>query len=260
MAIHPALFVSHGAPSLLMEPHPAGDFLSGLAGQMERPAAVVVMTAHWATPAPRLSSAAAPETIHDFSGFAEDLYRMTYPAPGLPALAAEAAGLLRAAGLEADLDPRRGFDHGTWVPLALMFPAADLPVVQLSVQPRRDPAHHWRLGEALRPLRSRGILLLASGSLTHDLSAWWRGAPPGQETADSAGFAAWMADRIEGGATAELLEYRRLAPAAERSHPTDEHLLPLFAAMGAGTPGQPGRRIHASSDRGALRLDAYRFD
>jgi 4,5-DOPA dioxygenase extradiol len=163
MTAIPALFVSHGAPTQVVEPGPAREFLVGLREPVERPRAILCATAHWTTEAPRLGAAAVPETIHDFSGFPEALYRLRYPAPGDPDLAERATGLLREAGLPTDLDRERGLDHGTWPPLLVAWPEADIPVVQLSVQPARDVAHHLAVGRALAPLREDGVLVLGSG-------------------------------------------------------------------------------------------------
>lgn len=255
----PALFVSHGAPTLLIEDHPARDFLAALGTTLPRPDAILAISAHWTTGRPLLSAAARPETVHDFGGFPEALYRLRYPAPGSPALAERAATLLAAAGLDAGLDPRRGLDHGAWVPLMLAYPAADIPVVQLSVQPGRDPAHHLDLGAALHPLRAERVLILASGSATHDVASYFSTGSQAAEPDWVSGFADWMAACIAALDTASLLAYRATAPAAVRNHPSEEHLLPLFVALGAATPGIPGRPIHVSCDR-VLRMDAYRFD
>ncbi|MDA8231851.1 MAG: class III extradiol ring-cleavage dioxygenase [Magnetospirillum sp.] len=258
MTAFPGLFVSHGAPTLATGDHPARAFLSALGARLGRPEAIVVVTAHWTTRQPSLSAGAHPATIHDFRGFPPDLYTLLYPAPGAPGLARLAAGRLRTAGLEADIDESRGLDHGTWVPLLLMYPAADIPVVQVSVQPGLGPAHHLRLGRALAPLRRENILVMGSGAATHNLAEYGDAASP--EPSWARDFAEWLAENVEAGSTDALLDYRARAPAAARNHPTDEHLLPLFAALGAATPGTPGRRIHASTDHGVLRLDAYRWD
>lgn len=257
----PSIFVSHGAPTLPIEESPARRFLSSLPELLpERPAAILAVSAHWETDRPTVGSAAAPATIHDFFGFPEPLYRMRYPAPGAPDLAARAAGLLGEAGLPVLADDRRGLDHGAWVPLSLAWPAADIPVAPLSVQPRRGPRHHLALGEALRPLRGEGVLILASGSLTHDLSGFRadRDRPDAAEPEWVADFAAWIDAALTSGETDRLAGYRAAAPFAVRNHPTEEHLLPLFVAAGAGTGG--ARRLHRSVSHGALRMDAYAFD
>jgi 4,5-DOPA dioxygenase extradiol len=176
--IQPSLFLSHGAPDLALSDAPARAFLEGFFDQWpERPKAILVASAHWETRGVMISGTAKPETIHDFGGFAPELYKMRYPAPGAPALAERIAALLAAQGIAAAIDPDRGLDHGAWVPLALMAPAADIPVLQLSLQTHLGPAHHWKLGKALQALRNEGVLIVGSGSFTHDLSAFFRARP-----------------------------------------------------------------------------------
>jgi len=252
----PALFVSHGAPTLVIEDSPARSFLAGLGRQLGRPEAVVVLSAHWGTARPMVGTAPALETIHDFYGFPEALYRVRYPAAGDPALAREVAGLLEGAGL----DPARGLDHGAWAPLLLMYPEADIPVVPVSIQPERDATHHYRLGEALRPLRDRNILVLASGAASHNLGAYRQQRPDDPVPAWLAAFTGWLAASIAAGDTASLLDFERTAPGAAMNHPTTEHVLPLFAALGAGTPGVPGRQLYAGVEHGVIAMDAYGFD
>ena len=260
MTRQPALFVSHGAPTLALEPGPTRGFLAQLGAGLARPTAILVVSAHWETAAPAVSTAAQPETIHDFSGFPDALYRMCYAAPGAPDLAQQAMQLLNAAGLSVTAVPDRGLDHGAWVPLQLMFPEADIPVTQLAVQTRQGPVHHLRLGEALRPLRDAGVLIIGSGSVTHNLREVGRhdyAAPPPAWVSE---FNDWLAAAVEAERTVELLDYRRLAPHAARNHPTEEHLLPLFATLGAATPGARPQRLHAGYTYGVLGMDVYLFD
>ena len=260
MSAIPSLFVSHGAPTLPLEDSPARHFISRLGAELSPPKAILAISAHWETDRPAVSAAEKPETIHDFHGFPEALYRLRYPAPGSPDLAQRVAGVLHAQGFATDIDASRGLDHGAWTPLLLMYPEAKLPVTQLSVQPNRDATHHWRLGEALRPLRDEGVLILASGSATHNLREF-RGNTAQSEPAEWAkAFGEWLASTLEHGRTEDLLDYRTRAPEAVRNHPTDEHLLPLFVAAGAGTPGEPAKRIHSSYAYGVIGMDAYRFD
>lgn len=256
----PALFVSHGAPTLPLEDSPARHFIAGLGAELPRPAAILAVSAHWETPRPSVSAAERPETIHDFHGFPEALYRLRYPAAGAPQLARRVAHLLRDAGLSVDIDEDRGLDHGAWTPLLLMYPQAAIPVTQLSIQPQQDARYHWQLGEALRPLRDDGVLILASGSATHNLREF-RGRAASSDAAPWArAFGEWLADTLEHGRTDDLLDYRGRAPEAVRNHPTDEHLLPVFVAAGAGTPGAAPKRIHSSYAYGVIGMDAYRFD
>lgn len=252
----PAYFVSHGAPTLAIEPSPARDFLSKFGADLGRPSAIAVISAHWETPEARVSTADPPRTIHDFGGFPDALYQIRYAAPGAPEIAAEAARLLGAAGIPTSLDAARGLDHGAWVPLSLLRPQADIPVFQVSVQPRLGPAHAAAVGAALSPLRDAGVILLASGSLTHNLRALdWDAADVADPRALA--FADWIDAAIAADDRAALLDYRARAPYAAFHHPTEEHLLPLFAALGASSG--PGKRIHTSATFGNLMMDAYEF-
>ena len=259
-AQQPALFLSHGAPTLALEPGSTRDFLAALGAGLPRPRAILVISAHWETAAPAVSTAVRPETIHDFYGFPQALYAMRYPAPGAPELAQRARELLLETGIAATGVADRGLDHGAWMPLLLMYPQADIPVTQLAVQTRLGPAHHLHLGEALRPLRGEGVLIIGSGSATHNLGGFGGhrhdSPPPDWVSA----FNDWLAEAIAAGRTADLLDYRRLAPHAVRNHPTEEHLLPLFAACGAGTPGVQPRHIHNGYTYGVIGMDAWRFD
>ncbi|MDP1537989.1 MAG: class III extradiol ring-cleavage dioxygenase [Burkholderiales bacterium] len=259
-AQQPALFVSHGAPTLALEPGPTRGFLAELGAALPRPRAILVVSAHWETAAPAVSAAAHPETIHDFYGFPEALYAMRYPAPGAPGLAARAAELLAASGFSGTTAVERGLDHGAWVPLMLMCPEADIPVIQLAVQTALGPAHHWRLGEALRPLRDQGVLIIGSGSVTHNLREFGHhrhDSPPPSWVSE---FNGWLHDKVVSLDQQALLDYRARAPQAARNHPTEEHLLPLFVAAGAATPGSRPERLHSAYTYGVIGMDAYRFD
>ena len=255
----PALYVSHGSPMTALAPGRVGARLAELARALPRPRAVVVASAHWLTLRPQVGAAARPETLHDFGGFPQALFELRYPAPGEPALAHEIADLLAGAGLSVDVDPGRGFDHGVWVPLRLLYPDADIPVVPLSIQPALGPAHACAVGRALAPLRDAGVLVIGSGSLTHNLHDW-RGADT-PEAPYVRPFTDWVEARMRDDDVDALLDYRRRAPFATRGHPTDAHLRPLFAAMGAaGDAGLGAQRIEAGIDLGILAMDLYRFD
>ncbi len=256
----PAIFVSHGAPTLPIEASPARDFLSGLGKTLGKPKAILVVSAHWEGSEAAVSASEQPETIHDFFGFPQELYRMAYPAPGAPELASRVSKLLGGKGIVAHVHPTRGFDHGAWVPLLLMYPDADIPVTQLSVQPPLGTAHHFQLGEAVRPLRDEGVLILASGGATHNLYEFGRHRRDAPAPAWVTGFQEWLANTVESGKTDDLLHYRERGPDAARNHPSEEHFLPIFVAAGAGDPGVAGRRIHRSHTFGILAMDAYRFD
>jgi len=217
-------------------------------------------SAHWLGRTPTVSAAERPRTIHDFGGFPEALYQLQYPAPGAPELAQDVAARLAAAGLSPLIDPQRGLDHGAWVPLRFLYPQADIPVLQLSIQPALGPAHQWAMGRALAPLRADGVLLVGSGSITHNLHDWHHYAQGG-EAPYVRPFIQWVEQKLHADDVPALLDYRRQAPFAEQAHPTDEHLLPLHFAMGAaGTDRLGARRIDAGIDMGFLAMDIYRFD
>lgn len=256
----PSLFISHGAPSLVVEDVPAREFLCGLGKHLgERPVAILVVSAHWETASPTVSAPTTNEIIHDFSGFARELYGLTYKAPTAPALADRVKEVLNAAEIGCDVDGGRGLDHGAWVPLMLMYPDAQIPVAQLSIQSHFGPGHHFQVGHALAPLRQEGVLILASGSFTHDLSEFRFSSEtvPIGEPGWVSEFAAWMDGALLAGRTCDLIDYRSRAPHAAKNHPTDEHLLPLFVALGAG--GGRAQRLHASATHNVLRMDAYAF-
>lgn len=251
----PPLFISHGAPSLVIEDHPARDFLAGL-GRTLAPTAVVVASAHWTTGEPTVSSAAQPATIHDFGGFPDELFRMRHPAPGAPDLARRIVDLLAAADLPCRSEDR-GLDHGAWVPLKLMDPEARWPVVSLAVQPGKDAAHHLALGRALAPLAREGVLVIGSGSATHDLrSVAWdvREAPAWVRSFDD-----WLTTTLAAGDQDALAAWDG-APDALRNHPSPEHFIPLLVAAGAAGPGWRGRALHRSIAHRVLSMAVFAFD
>ncbi|WP_314388665.1 class III extradiol ring-cleavage dioxygenase [Pseudomonas brenneri] len=252
----PSLFISHGSPMLALQPGASGPALQRLAADLPRPRAIVVMSAHWESRELLVSGSPAPETWHDFGGFPRELFAVQYPAPGDPALAQQIVELLAADGLPARLDNQRPFDHGTWVPLSLMYPAADIPVVQVSLPSHMGPALQTRIGQALRSLREQGVLLIGSGSITHNLGELdWRAGP--QSIEPWAGdFRDWVVDKLSAQDETALHDYRKQAPYAERSHPSDEHLLPLYFARGAGGEFSIA---HQGFTLGALGMDIYRF-
>jgi 4,5-DOPA dioxygenase extradiol len=234
MARLPSVFISHGAPTLPIDPSmPSAEFAT-LADRLPRPRAILILSAHWGTMQPLASIATRPETIHDFYGFPPALYELRYPAPGAPELGARAAELLNANGVPA-ATADHGLDHGAWVPLLLMFPEADVPVAQLSIQPRLDAAHHYRVGRALRALRDEGVMIVGSGQITHNLRAADFGARPEDADPRVTEFTDWFEARLAERDIDALLDYRRRAPHAVLMHPTDEHLLPVFSALGAAS-------------------------
>jgi 4,5-DOPA dioxygenase extradiol len=255
----PAIFLSHGAPTLAVEDGSDTQAWAQLANELPRPESILVVSAHWDTDGPAVSTAPRPETIHDFFGFPRELYEQRYPAPGAPALAKEVARRVELAGLICDIDAERGLDHGAWVPLKWMYPQADIPVTQLSVQSRRGTRHHYELGRALAAFRDEGTLVLASGGIVHNLrDLEWHLRGTRQATDWARTFNEWIAARVASGAIDELIGYRRIAPQAERSHPTEEHFDPFFVGLGAG--GLPARRLELGFDLGSLGMDGYVFD
>ncbi|MFD2262060.1 DODA-type extradiol aromatic ring-opening family dioxygenase [Lacibacterium aquatile] len=254
MVAMPTLFVSHGSPMMPLEDIPAKRFLAGLATTLPRPTAILSVSAHWETETPEVSAVAQPETIHDFYGFPPALYALQYPAPGAPALAQRVAELTGAA-----IDPIRGLDHGAWTPLLLAYPDADVPVTQVSIQPHAGPAHQYALGEALRPLRDEGVLIVASGGISHNLREWFRGAPGSGPRPWMSEFTEWMAEHLETRDDEAVIDYRQRAPHAAQNHPRDEHFQPLHVALGAATPGVAGKRIHQSHDMFGVPMDTYMF-
>ena len=254
------LFVPHGAPTFALRPGEAGAALVAVATSLPRPRAIVIVSAHWETAQPSVGFAERPETIHDFSGFPEALYDMHYPAMGSREASSEVLDALLDAGFMAQPDARRGLDHGAWLPLRLMFPDADVPVLPLSIQSHQGPEHHYRLGQALAPLTSQGILILASGNLTHNLSDYHRASMNGgQSPAYVRSFADWMWSRLQAHDLTALLDYRQQAPEAVRAHPRDEHLMPLYVALGAAGEKAIPQRLYAGIDDYVIAMDAFAF-
>lgn len=253
----PSIFISHGSPMLALEPGASGPALLQLAAELPRPKAIVLVSAHWETTDLRVTGATDPATLHDFQGFPPALYQIRYPAPGQPELAAKLVEQLKTAGLNAQIDPERPFDHGAWVPLSLMYPQAKIPVVQLSLPSKQGPAMQTRIGQALAGLREQDVLLIGSGSITHNLGELDWQAGPEAVTPWAEAFRNWIVERLEHGDTAALHDYLQQAPHARRNHPSAEHLLPLFFARAAG---QHFSVVHQGFTLGALGMDIYRFD
>lgn len=256
----PSLYISHGSPMTALQPGLTGERLAGLAAVLPRPKAIVIASAHWLSRRVQVGSATAPETIHDFGGFPAALYQLQYPAPGAPTLADRAMQLLDRAGMTPVANPDRGLDHGAWVPLRLLYPAADIPVLPISIQPDLGPTHQYALGQALAPLRDEGVLVIGSGSITHNLHDLRAGYSDERQAPYVKPFIEWIEQKLATGDIEALLDYRRQAPFAERAHPTDEHLLPLFVALGAAGAHAHAQRIDAGIDMGLLAMDIYRFD
>lgn len=264
----PTLFIPHGGgPCFFMDP-PPGDphawdamasHLRGIAGSIgTKPRAILVISAHWETSRPTVTTAERPPLLFDYYGFPEHTYRLEYPAPGSPALAARVRALLAADGIAVDEDAQRGFDHGVFVPFLLMFPDADIPIVQLSLRADLDPASHLAIGRALAPLRDEGVLIVGSGMSYHNLRRFW--STDAQDVGAAAQFDAWLTAAVETRDTsardAQLDVWDR-APGARVAHPRSEHLLPLLVAAGAGS-GDPGRRTYSDRVFGKA-ISGFRF-
>lgn len=221
--------------------------------------ALLFVSAHWRAPQARLTGAARPETVHDFLGFPEELYELRYPAPGDPELAREVAGLLSRAGFDAAVDERRGLDHGAWAPLRVALPEAQVPVVQLSLL-RAAPARHVELGAALAPLRDGGVLIVGSGNLVHNLDTAVLEAEAAPVEGWASEFDQWVAERLLAGDRPALADYRAQHRYGARSHPTDEHYLPVLVAAGAaGAQARVSFPIEGF-EHGTLSLRCVRFD
>lgn len=261
----PALFISHGAPLFAIDAGASGPALTRLGERLKQQAGaglrgVVIMSPHWMARAPAVMSTDKPQTWHDFGGFPPELYKLEYPAAGAPALAAEVGNLLREHGIEAQSDAKRPFDHGAWVPLMHLFPKADVPVVQLALPAGWGPGQVYAMGQALQPLRDRGVLLVGTGSMTHNLSEFFGGQREAEPYVVE--FSRWVEAAIERGDLAALLDYRSQAPHASRAHPSDDHFLPLFFALGAGGFGQgdaPVKPGYVSREvmYGILAMDSF---
>lgn len=254
----PSVFISHGSPMHALEPGAAGDAWKTLAQRLPRPRAILIASAHWETNLPMLTGSDKPQTIHDFYNFPEPLYRLRYPAPGAPKVAQRAQALLKDAGFTAGIDGCRGLDHGAWSPLLYMYPKADIPVVQISVQPAFGPRHHVQVGRSLRKLSEEGVLIIGSGHMTHNLRDWSRGG--GKPEPYAREFQDWVKARLEAHDIDSLIDYRSRSPHGARAHPTDEHFLPLFFALGAAPEKTRPERVYDAIDSGVLAMDAYVFN
>ena len=263
----PSIFVSHGSPMIALNPGAAGAFMQRLGAhitaQFGKPRAILVVSAHSTARRPVLLAAAQHSAVYDFGGFDARLNTLRYDVSGDPALAAQVADLLTQAELPHHVLRQGGLDHGAWTALRYLFPLADIPVLPLAFVPSQSPAQQFALGETLQPLRDDGVLVLGSGSITHDLGRVFGGGSMPNEDApeivESAGFRQWMADRGAARDWDALFDYRAQAPHAVEMHPTDEHLLPWFVAAGAGGQAEQALRIHSGVSMGCLGMDAYAF-
>ncbi|MEN9880786.1 MAG: hypothetical protein RIQ55_1432 [Pseudomonadota bacterium] len=257
----PTLFVPHGAPTFALRPGAAGAALVALAQKLERPKAIIVVSPHWETREPTVGSAADLETIYDFSGFPNELYTLKYPAHSDIGLAQQVADCLQDAGYAPRIDPHRGLDHGAWVPLRMMYPAADIPVIPLSIKAHGDAAYHYALGQALQPLTEDGFLIIGTGSITHNLRDYMICAHNNLPTPDYVTrFAEWVNSRLQDADIPGLIDYRQNVPDALHAHPTDDHFMPFFVALGAAGKSPNAQRFFAGVDDLVIAMDGYWFE
>lgn len=260
--MQPALFLSHGSPMTALGGDELNAIWQRLSRRLTRPEAIIVVSAHWTTRLPLVTGSAKPETIHDFGGFPAELYEMQYPAPGSPTLAQTIKQRLTQSGLATGIDASRGIDHGVWVPMMALFQGADVPIVQLSVQPERCARHHYAVGAALAELRRENIMVVASGHMTHNLMEYMRGVR--QPSVESMQFRNWVHERIllagkNDEALEELFNWQEQAPGAKAAHPTPEHFLPLFVALGAAGEQPAAEWVGGGWIEHTLAADNYAF-
>ncbi len=253
----PTLFFGHGNPMNAIQDNPWAPGWAAIGRQVPRPRAVLSVSAHWYVPGIAATAMARPRTIHDFGGFPRELFEVDYPAPGDPALVQRIAGLL--APLPVHADQAWGLDHGTWSVLRHVFPGADVPVVQLSIDETRPPAFHHALGQCLRPLREEGVLLVGSGNVVHNLHAYGWGRRPVEPFDWATRFEARVREGVQRGEHAPLVEYGALGRDAELSVPTPEHYLPLLYVLGASVPGEPVAFPTSGTDGGSISMLSVQF-
>ncbi|MBP6483965.1 MAG: dioxygenase [Rhodoferax sp.] len=251
----PVFFISHGAPTFALEPGLLGPQLQNLGSQLAGVKAVLVVSPHWQTRDVRVSTTPNPETVHDFGGFPAALYALQYPAPGAPELASAAARLLTDAGFATGPDALRGLDHGAWVPLYHLLPHANVPVFQVSMPVSLTTAQAVDMGRALAPLRAQGVVIVASGSMTHNLYEIRQ--PDAKPEPYAQEFAAWVRTAVLAHAVHPLINYRTEAPHAARAHPTQEHFLPLLVALGAQQDGDTVQVLDGGITHGVLSMESY---
>lgn len=254
----PSYFFAHGAPSLVLEEHAYTDLLKKFAAGMPKPKAIVIFSAHWEESVQTVSSVDQYSTIYDFGGFQDELYRMTYPAPGDRSLSGQIQSLFTKGGIPSKLDEARGLDHGAWAVLKLIYPDADIPVVALSVNRYLTNEQQYEIGKALSELREQDVLIIGSGGTVHNLrSVNWRA----QGVDEWAGaFDNWLQSKLEAWDTASLFNYEELAPNARMAVPTSEHFIPLLIAMGTGDANRKAKLLHRSYQYGNLSLSCWQFD
>ena len=258
MTKFPSLFISHAEPNLALDDTPTSQFLKSLGENLPKPEAILIMSAHLAEDELFIENSPAYETIYDFHGFNPKLQKIKYTAKGHDGVTEKLMTLL------ADFNPQLmtdiGLDHGSWVPLSLMFPKVDVPVVQISVQPAKDAQYHYNLGRAVESLRDDGVLVIGSGSLTHNLREAMKPRKPAQEESWVLEFSNWIYDKLDEGDLESLLKWSELAPHAAKNHPTPEHFLPFFFALGAGGDGFGFTQLHSEIRFRVLQTDIISFE
>jgi 4,5-DOPA dioxygenase extradiol len=253
-----AAFLSHGSPMIALESEDWGRALTAFARRVGKPRAILVVSGHWEERQPvRVSASAAPPTIHDFSGFPEELYRIRYPAPGDPELAARAVRMLEGSDIRAQLDALRGLDHGAWVPLRFLYPEADVPVVAISQPVPRTPADALRIGAALSPLREEGVLILGTGGVVHNLRRLDFDDERGRVADWARAFDLWVAQRLAAMDLEALADYRARAPHPELAVPTPEHFDPIFPVLGSALPGERVTTIYEGFRYGTISMRSF---
>lgn len=258
MSRQPVLFISHGAPTFALEPGRAGALLHALGERLLKPKAVLIVSPHWITHDIAVTANPQPATIHDFGGFPAELYTLQYPVSGQPGLAGRIASLLREAGYTTTLEERRGLDHGAWVPLRHLYPEGEVPVVQVSMPEWLDTESAWKLGEALAPLADEGVLIIGSGSLTHNLYEFRQ--QHGEEADYVHEFVLWARQAIQSHDRDALVDYLQKAPQARRAHPSPDHYLPLLVAAGAGGVDARVEVLDGGVAHGVLSMESYLFE
>lgn len=251
----PTLFVSHGAPDILISGGDSQDSFQQLAATLPTPKAIVIVSAHWISGPVGITDMDQLDTVHDFGGFQPELYTMNYPARGNHALSGRLSALLEEKGFETKLQPNRGLDHGAWMPLKLMYPEASIPVVQVSL-PESSLTELVDFGEALKPLTVEGVLIIGSGGTVHNLREIKRNSPPDSWALE---FDSWLKDRVEGNHFHDLVNVEQFPDNFLRAHPTLEHYAPIIVAWAAGNWKEPGRRVHQSFCYGNVAISHYLF-
>lgn len=260
MKLAPTVFFGHGSPMTVLDRGEYAEALAAFGRRIASARAIILLSAHWETSrALALTASDSAPILHDFGGFPPNLYRIEYPAPGSPEIAEEAAQRLRDAGFSPSFDDNRGLDHGAWVPLALALPDAQIPVVQLSLPHLAPPSHVLALGAALQPLRHSGIVLAASGDVTHNLRLAFRNPLDAEPEPWAVEFDDWILAQLEGRRVSTLLEYETQAPHAALAVPTLEHFTPLFFTLGASRPGDTFLPLFRGMEHGNISMSSYAF-